>query len=76
MTNQEFISLKKKFGTNLRKIRDKKGMSLLDLSYNCSLDHSKISKIELGKVNPTLKTIIELAKGLDVSPPELLEFLK
>jgi len=74
MTNQEFTSLKKKFGKNLRAIRKSKGLSLLDVSYNCNLDYSKISMIELGKVNLTLKTIVELANGLEVEPMELFDF--
>ena len=73
MTDQEFISLKKKFGKNLQKLREAKGMSLLDVSYNCSLDPSKISKIEHGRVNVTLRTITELAKGLEVHSSELFE---
>ena len=74
MTNQEFIASKKKFGKNLRAIRKGKGLSLLDVSYNCNLDYSKISMIELGKVNLTLKTILELASGLEVKPMQLLDF--
>jgi transcriptional regulator with XRE-family HTH domain len=39
----------------------------------CELSHSKIYLIESGKVNVTLLTIVELAKGLGVSPKELLD---
>ena len=74
MTEQELTTLKKKFGKNLRAIRKSKGLSLLDVSYNCNLDYSKISMIELGKVNLTLKTIVELANGLEVEPMELFDF--
>ena len=74
MKEQEFTSLKKKFGKNLQKIREAKEMSLLDVSYNCSIDPSKISKIEHGRVNVTLRTITELAKGLEVDPMKLLDF--
>jgi transcriptional regulator with XRE-family HTH domain len=74
MITKENQALLKKFGEHLQKIRESKKMSLLDVSYNCSVDNSKISKIEHGKVNITLTTIIELAKGLDVSPKKLLDF--
>lgn len=43
------------------------------MSYNCSIDDSKISKIEHGKINITLGTIIELAKGLEVHPQKLFD---
>ncbi|WP_461790906.1 helix-turn-helix domain-containing protein [Pedobacter sp.] len=38
------------------------------------INDSKISKIENGKFNIKLSTIIELAKGLGIEPKELLDF--
>jgi transcriptional regulator with XRE-family HTH domain len=73
MTKQELQSAKKKFGKTIQRIRNEKGMSLLDVSYNCSLLDGKISEIEHGKHNITLSTILELAKGLEVHPAELFE---
>jgi transcriptional regulator with XRE-family HTH domain len=74
MTDQELTALKKKFGKNLKRIRESKSMSLLDVSYNCTIDESHISKIEQGKFNISLKTIAELAKGLDIHPSKLMEY--
>jgi transcriptional regulator with XRE-family HTH domain len=74
MTKAEVGIIKVKFGENLRKLRESKKLSLLKLSYNCSIDESKISKIEHGKHNVTLSTIIELAKGLEIQPKKLLDF--
>jgi transcriptional regulator with XRE-family HTH domain len=74
MTKKELEQAKERFGENLKKIRESKKLSLLQMSYNCSLDESNISKIEHGKFNITLSTIIELAKGLDVPPKRLLDF--
>jgi len=74
MTDDELRILKKKFGRNLQKIRESKGLSLLDVSYGCSIDESKISKIEHGKFNITLRTIVELSKGLDIDPAELFSY--
>jgi len=74
MTKKEIEIVKRKFGENLQKIRESKKLSLLQMSYNCSLDESNISKIEHGKFNITLSTLIELSKGLDLHPKKLLEF--
>lgn len=74
MTAEEQGILKKKFGKHLRKIRQSKGLSLLDVSYACSLDSSNIGKMEKGMINVALTTIVELAKGLDVHPTELLNY--
>jgi transcriptional regulator with XRE-family HTH domain len=74
MNQKEINSAKEKFGENLQKIRLGKKLSLLRLSYNCSIDESNISKIEHGKFNVTLATILELAHGLEVHPKRLLDF--
>lgn len=74
MTTEEIKKLNLAFGENLRKIRNSKNFSLLQLSYNCSVDESKISKIEHGRFNIKLSTVYELAKGLNISPRKLLDF--
>lgn len=60
-------------GDRLARIRKEKGLSQRELSYRCDVDYSKISKIEIGKANLYVTTLIELAKGLDVHPKELLD---
>ncbi len=74
MTAQELTALKKKFGKHLKATREAKGMSLLQVSYNCTIDESHISKIEQGQFNISLGTIVELAKGLDIHPSKLMEY--
>ena len=64
----------KEFGDNLKKIRTRKGFSLRALSYECTIDFSDIGKIERGETNPTLLTILQLAKALQVPPDELLRY--
>jgi transcriptional regulator with XRE-family HTH domain len=74
MTKDEILANNKRFGKHLQSLREKKGLSLVKMSYNCSIDESKISKIEQGKFNITLSTLLELAKGLGIDPKDLLEF--
>lgn len=64
----------KEFGSNLQKIRKRKGLSLRALSYECSIDFSDIGKIERGEINVTLLTIVQLAKALAVPPDELFRW--
>lgn len=63
-----------RFGEQLQKVRESKGLSQRELSLNCSIDHSNLSKIERGEKNITLLTIFELASALDVKPRRLLDF--
>jgi transcriptional regulator with XRE-family HTH domain len=66
----------KKFGENLRNLRKQKGLSLRQMSYACSIDNSKIAKIEKGMVNVTFTTLLQLAFALDTHPCSLLEYEK
>lgn len=74
MEKKDLAIFKKRFGKNLQKIRERKKLSLLEVSYRCSIDNSKISKIEHGRFDIRLSTILELSKGLDIHPRELLAF--
>jgi len=64
----------KEFGENLRKLRNDKGLSLREMSYACSIDNSKIAKIEKGKINITLTTLLQLAVALEIHPSTLLDY--
>jgi transcriptional regulator with XRE-family HTH domain len=72
MNSKEQVILQR-FAENVANLREKKQLSLRQMAARCELSHSKIYLIESGKVNVTLLTIVELAKGLGVSPKELLD---
>jgi transcriptional regulator with XRE-family HTH domain len=71
--NDNIQSLQKKFGLRIKEFRDLKGMTQEDLADGASLFRTYLSRIEMGHANPTLTVIHALAKGLNVSPGELLE---
>ena len=62
-----------KLGLNLKRIRTKKGISQGDIARTLEVSRGFISTIENGKTNPTLSTIVKLAKALRISVTELLE---
>lgn len=63
----------KKLGAKIKRLREAKNLSLRELSYECDIDNSKISKIEKGQINITFTTILQLANALEVQPSELLK---
>jgi transcriptional regulator with XRE-family HTH domain len=63
----------KRLGANIKRLREAKGLSLRELSYECDIDNSKISKIEKGQINITFTTILQLAKALNITPSELVK---
>jgi transcriptional regulator with XRE-family HTH domain len=66
--------MNQRFGQHLQDIRKSKELSLREVAEMCSLDNSNISKIEHGKFDIQLSTIIELARGLGVHPKQLLDY--
>ncbi|MDQ0966859.1 transcriptional regulator with XRE-family HTH domain [Flavobacterium sp. W4I14] len=62
------------FGKNLEKIKKAKKLSYRKIAANCNIEHSDIKRYVDGKINPTLLSLLDLAKGLDVHPSELLNF--
>jgi len=59
--------LNKKIGQRIIDLREKKGWSQSDLARACGKDRQAIEKLENGKVNPTLYSLYEIAKALEVS---------
>ena len=62
-----------KFGEKLGVLKKKSGLSYRKIAANCNVEHSDIKRYVDGKINPTLLTIIDLAKGLGVAPKDLLD---
>ena len=71
MSEKDEIYLKR-FGENLEGLKKSSGLSYRKIAANCNVEHSDIKRYVDGQINPTLLTIIDLAKGLGVEPMELL----
>ncbi len=65
--------LKKELGKRIVELREQKGWSQSDLARACSKDRQTIEKLENGKVNPTLYTLLEVANGLGISLSKLVD---
>lgn len=65
--------LKEEIGKRIIQLREQKGWSQSDLARACSKDRQAIEKLENGKVNPTLYTLLEVANALEVSLSKLVE---
>lgn len=59
---------------NLKKLREKKGLSQDRLAKLADVANNTIIKIEQGEnINPTLDTLKKMAKALEVSVDELIQ---
>ena len=61
-------------GSHIRSIRKSKGLNLKGLSEKSGLSIPYISDIERDVVNPSLKTLQAIAKALDLSLPEIVDY--
>jgi transcriptional regulator with XRE-family HTH domain len=65
--------LREIFATNLRRLRNAKGLSQDDLAYDAKLSRSYLSQLEKGVYYASIKIIGKLAETLDVEPAEFLK---
>lgn len=64
----------KEFGTHLKRLRESKGLTLVDLEVKSGINNGDISKIEGGKINLAFTTLAKLAAGLNLPMSDLVKF--
>jgi len=67
-------SFLKRFGDNLRKLREQQGLSQEELYFRANLSKNQVGNIERGEVNTTISTAYALSKALGIELPELFKF--
>ncbi|PVX46166.1 helix-turn-helix protein [Flavobacterium sp. 103] len=71
----EKLELLKSIGKNIKNIREKKGLTQVDLvgKMNGDIDTTNISRIESGRTNATLYTLYRISQALEVTLEELVK---
>ena len=69
--NQDF---QKKLGQRIKFLRENKGISQQELAYICDFEKSNMSRIEAGRTNPTIGTLLKISNALSVKLIYLLDF--
>ena len=69
MTEEELL---KCVGKNIKKYRVQKGILQQDLAAICNMEIPNMSRIENGRTNPTLKTLLKISTSLGVEIADLL----
>ena len=60
------------FGNKLKELRTLKGLTLQELAFEAEMEISQVHRVEKGKINPTLATLVALSKGLGITLAELV----
>jgi len=66
------MDLRDIFATNLRRLRNAKGLAQDDLAYEAEVSRSYLSQLEKGAFYASLRIVGKLADALGVEPAELL----
>lgn len=62
----------KAFGSVLREVRQRAGLSQMDVDVQFGIDRTYLSAIERGIQSPTLRMIVRLARAFRVRPSEII----
>ena len=72
-TEKEFI---KKIGKRIVELRNERGLKQIDLSVKLNIEDSALRRIESGRTNPTIKTLLRISQSLEIDFKELFYFSK
>lgn len=62
-----------RIGKRIQEIRESKGISQQVLAAKCNFEKSNMSRLEAGRVNPTLSTLEKICKALEIDIVELFK---
>jgi transcriptional regulator with XRE-family HTH domain len=64
------------FARRLSSLRERVRLSREELAKSSGVSVDAIQSLEQGRANPTLRTVLRLARGLGVTPTQLIEGLE
>jgi transcriptional regulator with XRE-family HTH domain len=73
MSSRDSKDPRTKFGNSLRTLRMKRGLSQEHLAESAHLHKNMVGLLERGLRNPSLVTIVKLAKALRVEPDKFFK---
>ena len=70
------MNVNKELGMRIRYLREKRKMTLEDLSFESNVNKNYLSDLERGNRNPTVKILTRIAEALDVTLEELFKGIR
>lgn len=70
MNDKKYIEL---LGKHIKELRKKKGIKQTDLAYDCGFEKQNMRRIEAGKTNPTIKTLLKISEALEIPINDLIK---
>ncbi|MBI4931958.1 MAG: helix-turn-helix transcriptional regulator [Bacteroidetes bacterium] len=69
-------NIRKKFGKHIRKLRQDRKISAVELASSSNMEKSHFSRLENGGTMPTLYTLIKISEALEIPFDQLLKEFK
>ena len=76
LSRRQTDTIEKALGATVTELRIRKGVSQAALADKLGYSVSYISKLERGQMNPTLRTLFDLADSLGIEPDLLVKTMK
>ena len=71
LDDQTFL---REVGNKIRQHRKSKKLTLLDVAIKANLEENAVQRVETGRINSTLKTLLKIATALEIEFKELFDF--
>jgi transcriptional regulator with XRE-family HTH domain len=68
-----YQDFQKKLGKRIKMLRESKGLSQQELASACDFEKSNMSRIEAGRTNPTVGTLLKISDALLIKLIELVD---
>ncbi len=69
-----FSEIFKKIGLKIKLLRIERKISQQDLAAACNFEKSNLARIESGRTNPTVATLLKICQVLEVPIAQLFDF--
>ncbi len=74
MIANNFSEIFKKIGLKIKLLRIERKISQQDLAAACNFEKSNLARIEAGRTNPTVATLLKICQILEVPISQLFDF--
>lgn len=74
MIANNFSEVFKKIGLKIKLLRIERKISQQDLAAACNFEKSNLARIESGRTNPTVATLLKICQVLDTPISQLFDF--
>jgi transcriptional regulator with XRE-family HTH domain len=68
-----YPEFQKKLGKRIKTMREEKGISQQELASLCDFEKSNMSRIEAGRTNPTIGTLLKISYALNINVTVLVD---